>query len=76
MIEGGNYSECKGLRRKGGGVTLQGLTTYHAEFVPYTNKLTGDDDPMIVFAPGRFIHMSTCRRYGWVVRDERGRIMS
>lgn len=61
---------------KMGGVTLQDLTTYDAELVPYTNKVTGDDDPMIVFAPGRFIHMSTCRRYGWVVRDEQGRTVS
>lgn len=58
------------------GVTLQGLITYDAELVPYTNKLTGDDDPMIVFAPGRFIHMSTCRRYGGVVRDEQGQVVS
>jgi len=61
---------------KRGGVTLQGLTTYHAELVPCTNKITGDDDPMIVFAPGRFIHMSTCGRFGWVVRDEQGRTIS
>jgi hypothetical protein len=38
---------------------LSGIENTEAEFKEYINKITGKPDPMIVYAPGRFVHMST-----------------
>ncbi len=31
---------------------------------------------MVVFAPARFIHLSTCKRFGWTVRDASGQTIN
>lgn len=48
---------------------LLGIHTTEAEFQEYTNKITGKPDPMIVYAPRRFVHMSTVHRYGFKVKN-------
>lgn len=56
-----------------GGVRLSNGVTYtEGELVPYRNKITGEDDPMIRFAPSRFLHRSTLRRQGIKFKTEHG----
>lgn len=56
---------------RGGGI-LPGLNSHEAEIVPYTNRVTGKPDPMVVFAPGRFLHLSTCQNYNYVIKADNG----
>jgi hypothetical protein len=37
--------------------------------IDYVNKVTNESDPMIVNAPGSFVHLSTAKSKGWSVRD-------
>lgn len=32
-----------------------------AELIPYVNNITGKSDPMLLFAPARFIHLSSVK---------------
>jgi hypothetical protein len=32
--------------------------------IPYTNKVSGFDDPMVIYPSGRFLHVDTIRKNG------------
>ena len=36
---------------------------------PYVNKITGESDPIIHYAKGHFVHVSTVQRMGGAVVD-------
>lgn len=58
---------------RGGGVQCSNGVVYtEGELVPYRNKITGEDDPMIVFAPKHFAHLSTLKRKGFEFKTEQG----
>ena len=48
---------------------------FEAEMEDYTNKVTGRNDPVITFAPSRFIHLSTLKQTGLRLQNEVGEII-
>lgn len=55
---------------------MSDIDSHVGTLVEYTNGITGKPDPQIVFAPGRWVHLSTLQAQGNRVRSvETGEIV-
>ncbi len=55
---------------------MQGVTYDSGTLTPYRNRVTGKEDPLITFAKGQILHLSTCKAIGYRVETEQGEIVS